>query len=385
MKILLDARLYGPENTGLGRYVMNLVENLVKIDRRNSYTILLRKKYFDRLNFPPKWKKVLADFRHYSFSEQSRLPGMISQAKPHIVHFPHFNVPIFYSGKYVVTIHDILMHRQKGFEATTLNPVSYLFKRLGYKLIFGHAVRAATKVIVPSAFVKKEVSDYYKLDKDRVIVTYEGFDEKFLPAGAGLKVPRKYSLESPYFIYAGNAYPHKNLKRLIEAVVLLNQKQEKKVSLAIVSARNFFVSRLERLVKKMNAASYVKLLGFVSDAELGALHLNSVAFVFPSLSEGFGLPGLEAMSVGTLVLASDIPVLKEVYKTYASYFNPYDYTSVEKAMEDAISIEPNVRREKIEKAREFAKRYSWDKMARETLKVYKQSLQDVPRKVKGIL
>lgn len=370
MKILLDARLYGPENTGLGRYVMNLVENLVKVDRRNSYTILLRKKYFDRLNLPSKWKKVQADFRHYSLSEQLKLPRIISRTKPDIVHFPHFNVPLFYSGRYVVTIHDILMHRQKGLEATTLNPFSYVFKRLGYKLVFGHAVKAAAKVIVPSAFVKKEVTDYYGLDKDKVVVTYEGFDEKFLPTGLGLKVLRKYSLEDPYFIYAGNAYPHKNLKRLIEALVLLNQKKDKQISLAIVSARNFFVSRLEKLIKKLNAAPYVKLLGFVSDAELGALYLNARAFVFPSLSEGFGLPGLEAMSVGTLVLASDIPVLKEVYKAHASYFNPYDYTSIEKAMEDVLSLEALARKEKIEEAREFAKRYSWDKMARETLKVY---------------
>jgi glycosyltransferase involved in cell wall biosynthesis len=371
MKILLDARLYGPENTGLGRYVMNLVENLVKIDRRNSYTILLRKKYFDRLNLPPKWKKVLADYRHYSLAEQIKLPGLISKIKPDIVHFPHFNVPIFYRGKFVVTIHDILMHRQKGMESTTLNPISYLLKRvLGYKLIFGHAVRAAAKVIVPSAFVKKEVSDYYKLDKDKVVVTYEGFDEKFLPTGTGLKVLRKYSLESPYFVYAGNAYPHKNLKRLIEAIVLLNQKTDKKVTLAIVSARDFFVGRLEKLTRKLNASSSVKLLGFVSDDELGALYLNSTAFVFPSLSEGFGLPGLEAMSVGTLVLASDIPVLKEVYKEFASYFNPYDYTSIEEAMENALSMDASARKERVEKAREFAKRYSWDKMARETIKVY---------------
>ena len=370
MKILFDARLYGPENTGLGRYVMNLVDNLAKIDRRNSYTILLRKKYFDRLNFPAKWKKVLADYRHYSLAEQINLPKTISQTKPNIVHFPHFNVPIFYSGRFVVTIHDILMHRQKGLEATTLNPVSYLIKRLGYKFVFGRAVKAATKVIVPSSFVKKEVADYYKLDKDKLVVTYEGFDEKFLPTGPGHKVLRKYSLETPYFVYAGNAYPHKNLKRLIEAVVFLNQKSGKKISLAIVSARNVFVSRLEKLVKRMNAASYIRLLGFIPDSDLGALYQNSVAFVFPSLSEGFGLPGLEAMSVGTLVLASDIPVLKEVYKGNAVYFNPYDYTSIEKAMEDALSMEVSIRREKIEKARGFAKRYSWDKMARETLKVY---------------
>ena len=371
MKILLDARLYGPENTGLGRYVMNLVDNLAKVDRRNSYTILLRKKYFDRLNLPSKWKKVLADFRHYSLAEQLILPRVISQAKPDIVHFPHFNVPIFYSGKFVVTIHDILMHRQKGLEATTLNPIAYFVKRIvGYRLAFGRAVRGATKIIVPSAFVKKEVADYYKLDKEKLVVTYEGFDEKFLPKGSGHAVLRKYSLDVPYFVYAGNAYPHKNLKRLIEAMVLLNQKLDKKISLAIASARNVFVSRLDKLVKKMNATAYVKLLGFVTDSDLGALYQNSVAFVFPSLSEGFGLPGLEAMSVGTLVLASDIPVLREVYKGEAFYFNPYDYTSIEKAMEDALSMEPSARKERIEKAREFAKRYSWDKMARETIKVY---------------
>lgn len=370
MKILLDARLYGPENTGLGRYVMNLVENLAKIDRRNSYSILLRKKYFDRLNFPSRWKKVLADFRHYSLAEQITLPKIISEIKPDVVHFPHFNVPISFSGKFVVTIHDILMHKQKGLEATTLNPVSYFVKRLGYKLVFGHAVKRAAKVIVPSSFVKKEVGDYYKLDKDKLVVTYEGFDEKFLPTDSGAKDLRKFSLVAPYFVYAGNAYPHKNLKRLIEAVVLLNQKKDKKVTLVIVSARNVFVSRLEKLVKKMNAGSFIKLLGFVSDSELGALYKNSVAFIFPSLSEGFGLPGLEAMSVGTLVLASEIPVLKEVYKGHAVYFNPYDYTSMEKVMEDALSMEPSARKEIVEEAREFAKRYSWDKMARETIKVY---------------
>lgn len=375
MKILLDARLYGSENTGLGRYVMNLVDNLAKIDRHNSYTILLRKRYFDRLNLPFKWKKVLAEFKHYGFTEQLFLPRMISKEKPDIVHFPHFNVPIFYWGRFVVTIHDILMHRQKGLEATTLNPIAYFIKRMvGYRLAFGRAVRGATKVIVPSNFIKKEVVDYYKLDKDKLVVTYEGFDETFLPKGSGQTVVKKYSLEAPYFIYAGNAYPHKNLERLIEAVVLLNAKSGKKISLAVVSARNVFVSRLEKVVKKMNAFSYIRLLGFLSEAELGSLYQNSIAFVFPSLSEGFGLPGLEAMNCGTLVLASDIPVLQEVYKGNAVYFNPYDYTSIEKAMEDALSMEKSERQERLTKAGKFAKRYSWDKMARETLKVYEDSV-----------
>src|SRR3989344_8400264 len=164
---------------------------------------------------------------------------------------------------------------------------------------------------------------------------------------------------SRYFIYAGNAYPHKNLDRLMEAV------KAAEVDLYIASSRNVFTKRLE---EKKN--EYVKLLGFVPDEKLTELYKNSVAFVFPSLSEGFGLPGIEAMEAGTLVLCSDIPVFREVYKDAAIYFNPLDFTSIEKAMENVLEMSEDVRKEKIAFAQKFVKRYSWSQMARETLKVY---------------
>lgn len=372
MKIAIDARLYGMENAGLGRYVINLISNLEAVDEKNDYFVLLRKKYFESLTFPPKWKKVLADFRHYSFREQKELPKILENIRPNLVHFPHFNAPFFYKGKFVVTIHDILMHKQKGLEATTLNPFLYYVKRLAYKTVFRHAVAKSVKVIVPSKSVKKEVVDYYKIPSSKVIVTYEGFDEK-ISVGDKNKVLSKFKLTPPYFLYAGNAYPHKNLSRLIEAVLAVNRGREEKISLAIASSRNVFTDRLEKLIKKLDAEGVVKLLGFVSDGELGTLYANSLAFAFPSLSEGFGLPGLEAMSAGTLLLASDIPVLREIYKKSAIYFNPYDFTSIARVMEEAIDMEPVRRKELIEKAGEFAKRYSWDKMARQTLKVYEDS------------
>ena len=126
MKILIDGRLYGLENAGLGRYLINLIDWLGRLDAKNEYVLLLRKKYFEKLNIPHNWKKVLADFPHYSFAEQFKLPALISSEHPDIVHFPHFNVPIFYRGNYVVTIHDMLMHKSMGLAATTLS-VSILF------------------------------------------------------------------------------------------------------------------------------------------------------------------------------------------------------------------------------------------------------------------
>lgn len=173
MKILIDARMYGPENTGNGVYTENLVENLVRIDKKNDYVVLLRKKYFEDLRLPSNWKKVLADFRHYTFTEQFKLPFIIAQEKPDIVHFPHFNVPILYFGKYVVTVHDMIMHRFKG-GAATLRPIPfYQMWRLGYYIAFAKAVYGSVRIIVPSLAVKNEVIRSYGINKNKVVVTYE--------------------------------------------------------------------------------------------------------------------------------------------------------------------------------------------------------------------
>lgn len=162
-----------------------------------------------------------------------------------------------------------------------------------------------------------------------------------------------------YFLYVGNAYPHKNLIRLISAVNLL------KVNLYIASSRDVFTKRLEK-----NRSKYVKLLGFVPDNKLSDLYKNSIAFIFPSLSEGFGLPGIEAIESGTLVLASDIPVFREIYENHALYFDPLNIHSIAEAMKKVITINPNQRKKIIFEAKEFIKKYSWQKMARETLSVY---------------
>ena len=374
MRILIDGRIWGLENAGLGRYTRNLVEELGKIDKKNEYLLLLRKKYFDKLSLPNNWTPLLADFRHYSLIEQIKLPGLISSYKPDLVHFLHFNVPYFYKGPFVVTIHDILMHKQKGLEATTLSAPPYLIKRLGYDTIFKKAVVNSQKVIVPSHVVKNEVVDYYQIDPGKVSVTYEGLDERVLQKEDGKKVMAKYQIDSSYFLYAGNAYPHKNLKRVIEAIILLNKESDKKVLLVVATSRGIFEKRLKIETEKIGATDYVRLLGYVPDSDLGVLYENSLAFVFSSLSEGFGLPGLEALASGTVLIASDIPVFREVYKESAFYFNPYDFSSIEKAMQDVIRMKDEQRKEAIDKGKEFAKRYSWSKMAEETLDVYKETV-----------
>ena len=180
MKILIDARLYGLENAGLGRYLINLIFSLQKIDKNNKYIIVLRKKYFNELKLASNFKKVLFDKGHYSFSEQFVFPSLIRKENPDLVHYPHFNIPIFCNKPFVVTIHDLLMHKQKGKDATTLPMPIYMFKRLFYKFVFNIAIKKSVEIIVPSDYVKKEIVNYYHTKEEKISICYEGvsFEEE---------------------------------------------------------------------------------------------------------------------------------------------------------------------------------------------------------------
>ncbi len=174
MKIVIDARLYGPKDTGIGRYTQKLVENLIKIDSKNEYLILLRKGDYDLLKFPKNWTKVLADFKHYTFEEQFKMPLLLMKLKAELVHFPHFNIPILYFGKYIVTIHDLIMHKFTDGTATTRKFPIYQIWRMGYHIAFAKAVYGSRKIIVPSNAIKDEVVQFYKINPKKVEVTYEG-------------------------------------------------------------------------------------------------------------------------------------------------------------------------------------------------------------------
>lgn len=180
-------------------------------------------------------------------------------------------------------------------------------------------------------------------------------------------------MKADYFVYTGNAYPHKNLERLVQAMVLLNQRVS--VSLKISSSRGIFTERLENIIKKNNATKYVEVLGYVADDKIQELYKKSVGFVFPTLSEGFGLPPKEAIEAGTLAVVSDIPVLKEVYEDSVTYFDPYSIESIANSLEKVLKMSKKEREEKIKYASEFLKKYSWLKMAKETLIIYESSIK----------
>ncbi|MDD4271954.1 MAG: glycosyltransferase, partial [Patescibacteria group bacterium] len=214
-RIGIDARFYGPLGKGLGRYTQEIVDNIIKLDRDNEYVIFLRRENFnDFKNNNPKVKKVLADIGWYTLTEQILLPYYIWREQPDLMHFPHFNVPIFCPVKFIVTIHDLILIKFPTLRATTLGPVIYKIKNLAYRFVISSAVKRAKKVLAVSDYTKQTIVEQFKIASDKVIVTYEGVAEltkaPFNKGGGGDLISQ------PYLLYVGNAYPHKNLEGLIK-------------------------------------------------------------------------------------------------------------------------------------------------------------------------
>jgi len=373
MRIGVDCRIYGLKHAGIGRYVKNLVENLLAIDKKNEYFLFVRRESRQEIIEQIKasnYKLVLADFPHYSFKEQLFFPTLIAKNKIDLMHFTHFNIPVFYQGKFIVTIHDLIKHLSRGRQTTTRSAITYWPKYLAYKFVFGQAVKRSSKIIVPSKAVKNELISEYKMCSDKIAVTYEGVDNKVINASLlnQEEILNKYLIKRPFLLYVGSVYPHKNIERLIKAIKNLNQKSQG-LQLVVVCGRNIFLQRLEKVVRKIGILNMVNLVGFVPDNDLAVLYAQAEAFVFPTLSEGFGLPGLEAMGNNCLVICSDILVLKEIYQEAAIYFDPKNINDMTEKIQKVLKDE-GLKKEMREKGRKQAGKYSWAKTASETLKVY---------------
>jgi len=370
MRIGIDARFYGPHGKGLGRYTQKLLENLEKIDQKNEYFVLLRKENFDE--YQPKnanFQKILADFRWYSISEQVRMPMLLNKLELDLVHFLHFNVPVFYRKKFVITIHDLILIHFPTLKASTLGPAWYWLKFLAYKTVIRSAVKRSQKIIAVSEFTKNDIIKHYKISEEKIAVTREACDqgENVSEIEPG-KVLAKYGIIKPCILYVGNAYPHKNLEALVLAFGKLNMPKYN-FQLALVGKMDYFYERLRKFTREQKVEDVV-FTGHLPDQELDVLYHNARLYVFPSLYEGFGLPPLEAMAKGVPVASSDHPCMREILGESAYYFNARDIADISRAMEKMLQSE-EIRKKYSRLGLEQVKKYSWEKMARETAEIYK--------------
>jgi len=370
MRIGIDARFFGPQGTGPGRYVQRLVEHLGRLDTPHTFVLFMQREGANA--YAPRGERfetVIADYRWYSVAEQLRMPRVLDRADLDLMHFPHFNVPVRYRKPFVVTIHDLIITHFATKRATTLGPIAYAFKQAGYRYVIRHAARHARRILTVSEYSKRELVETFQLDPEHVRVTYEATDPPRELDEEAAGILDRYDVRQPFLLYVGNTYPHKNLERFIRGYARYRERVTGPLGLVLVGKRDYFSRRLEAEATKLGLHDAMQFVGFIPDAELPAFYQAATWYVFPSLYEGFGLPPLEAMSYGTPVLSSNATCLPEILGDAVRYFSPYRSADIADALAEAHTGTGAHDARRLQ-ARAHVRQYSWKRMAEETLGVY---------------
>jgi glycosyltransferase involved in cell wall biosynthesis len=372
MKIGIDCRMYSSAFTGIGRYVHELTDRLFEIDRENEYVLFFNEPEFEKFQpKSPRVKKVLVNARHYSMAEQWKFLRILNREKLDMMHFTHFNAPILYRRPFVVTIHDLTLSFYPGKK---MNSPAY---RIAYQLTLGHAVKKAEKVIAVSRNTSKDLQKLFKVPAEKIAVIYEGVGSNFKrveeSAAQTQKIKAKYHLDKPYLLYTGVWRSHKNLTNLLEAFYILKNEYGFDGYLVITGRQDpLYAPEIVDKAMSLQLEPDVIFTGLVADEDLIPLYNGALMYVFPSLYEGFGLPPLEAMACGIPVAASNTSCIPEICgEGNAIFFNPMNVRNMAEKIFEVISRK-SLREELIRRGLERVKFFSWDKMAQETLKIYKQ-------------
>lgn len=286
--------MYGSKFTGIGIYVERLVDYLARNDSENEYVLFLSKSgMFDCAIDAPNFRKVIADVRHYSFGEQAKFPFLIAKEGLDLMHFTHFNAPIAYRGRTVVTIHDLTLTFYPGRKMTSS------VHRLAYETTIRSVVRRAKKIFAVSAHTRKDLVEILDVPEDRIAVIHNGIDrerfEKEVPEDRIAQVKKKLGIDRKYFLYTGVFREHKNLVRLVEAFAPIALKYHD-VDLVLAGKEDPEYKDVRDAIVRLGIGGRVRLPGFVEDEDIVPLYRGAEAYVFPSLYEGFGLPVIEAMA-----------------------------------------------------------------------------------------
>ena len=360
--IAIDARVV-LENHGHGiaRYTEEFLRHLLLLQSDFSFVILVnRKSPLLKLQWPPHIRLQLLKTGWIDFLlGQIELACVLWKLKPDLFHSPSFIVPFLSNRPLVTTIHDL--------NHVVLSENYSIFHRLYYSFFLARKIRSAKSVITVSQFSREEIVRFFGIPKSQVAVIHNGIDAAFRPmtsADAAMLAHFKSRFELPdnYILSIGNRKPHKNICRMVEAYC------KARIDEPLVLLTDFDPRILE-IAQSYNKKHKIYFLRFVTNEELPYVYSMARVFVYPSLYEGFGFPPLEAAACGIPVVVSNRTSLPEVMADCAVYVNPEDIDDIARGIELALQNSPD-RQQRVQGGLELVKRYSWKRLAEETLGIY---------------
>ena len=395
MIIGIDARMYGYAQTGIGNYIRHLLKYIFELDKENNYVIFLSPEEYDNFELPSKRiRKIKVSAKWYGWKEQILFPFELYKENLDLMHFTHFNSPVLYFKKSIVTIHDITPYFFPGHKMKSF------IRKIGFRTVFFSSVKKASKVIAVSKNTKSDIVKHFKISKDKIEVVYEGVDKEFRVCSDDVRwlhSPRKAvepeckslthglhsptavgtmepAITKPFIFYTGVWRNHKNLVGLVKAFGILKNKYKLNYQLVLGGKEDLYYPEVRKEWEKLGLEEEIIRTGFIDQEKLPLFYNAAEISVIPSFYEGFGLVGLESMACGTPVVSSNKTSLPEILDDAAIYFNPNNPEEMAEKMK-LVLTDKKLYNKLREKGFKQIRKYSWEKMGKETIDIYKKILE----------
>ncbi len=381
MKIGIDANWAIYEQAGIGKYTYNLIKALLEEDKQNEYVL-----FFNFFRKPRKRMREITELVKDSKArvevEVSAFPAKLREwltqtpltlkyvfkKDVDVLHIPHFSgVPKVGFSKMVVTIYDLAFTKFPDHRGVKIS--NYYLKRTK------QAVENCQKVIAISKTTKKDLEKLLGVSSSKIDVTSLGVGSEFKPIKDSQLINRtikKYlPIKENFILSVCTLEPRKNLPRLIKAYSMLSFDLQRKYKLVLIGGKGWNNREVFQTINDLNLKEKVYLPGYVLQEDLPYIYNAATVFAYPSLYEGFGLPVLEAMSVGLPVITSNISSLPEIAGKAAEFVNPQKEEEIASALKK-ILLSENYQKILKKKGLKQAEKFSWQKTARETIKIYEK-------------
>jgi glycosyltransferase involved in cell wall biosynthesis len=372
IQIGIDARILHNNISGLERYIYQLIVHLARIDNENYYSIFLHYPAFDNKTYYHFRQHIQQNPRKYITLQNKKIAfgeiGVFHVTWQEM--FLYHNLPLLWSKSSVLTVHDLINILHTEYH----HPI----RRYFYKLLLQFAVKWADRIITVSDYTKQDIIKHLNADEKKIRVIYQASDSRFQPMlkkEIVEKVKLKYFIYGKYILSVGKSYTHKNIPHLIKAFKNLLSRENIEHKLVLIGDKFWEPANLEiqKTIAELNLEKRINWIGFVEDEDMPAIYNGAELFVFPSYFEGFGLPLLEALSCGVPVVASNVTSIPEVIGDAGLLVSPTNVDELTLNME-AILKDKELKDFLIKKGLERSKKFSWEKCATETLKVYNELL-----------
>lgn len=397
MRIGIDCRtILNPEKgeaAGLGHYVYQLVRHLLKIDDKNNYLL-----FFDRTVEPrrlSKFRKPNVVIKFFPFIQYAKflsfvyshylVSASLEREELDIFHSPTLTLPTNYKHPSVVTAHDLTLYKFPELYTDKASSIA--------RTNIPEVLERAKKIIAVSNSTKKDLGELFGIAARKIRVIYHGLDKRFFKLQTEQEievVKKKYRVKRDYFLFLGEFHARKNILRIIEAFERLRDKlvrwpkikegrpgdEEQKAvfskfQLVLAGRPSRGFSEIQNKINNSKYKDDIILPGYIDPDDINALYKGARALVFPTLYEGFGMPVIEAMANKTPVITSNVSSLPEIAKSRAILVDPYNVAEIAQAMFDCL-MNVNLCREITRAGYEWARNFSWEKCAQETLNLYQE-------------